>query len=113
MSVRVEKQGPVTTVILSRPWRERGGSGDGGSLATPFGPSEADADASVAVLWGEGGTFCAGADLKAFAAGKYDHVSPEGDGRWARPAAALDKPAIAGSKGYAVAGASSWPSGAT
>jgi enoyl-CoA hydratase len=74
------------------------------SLADAFRAFEADADASVAVLWGEGGTFCAGADLKAFAAGKYDHVSPEGDGPMGPSRLPLDKPAIAAIEGYAVAG---------
>jgi len=74
------------------------------SLADAFRAFEADADASVSVLWGEGGTFCAGADLKAFAAGKYDHVSAEGDGPMGPSRLLLEKPAIAAIEGYAVAG---------
>jgi len=105
MSVRVEKQGPVTTVILSRPSARNAVDPETArSLADAFRAFEADADASVAVLWGEGGTFCAGADLKAFAAGKYDHVSPEGDGPMGPSRLLLDKPAIAAIEGYAVAG---------
>src|SRR5712664_2127216 len=105
MSVRVEKQGPVTTVILSRPSARNAVDPETArSLADAFRTFEADADASVAVLWGEGGTFCAGADLKAIAAGKYDHVSPEGDGPMGPSRLLLDKPAIAAIEGYAVAG---------
>jgi enoyl-CoA hydratase len=105
MSVRVEKQGPVTTVILSRPSARNAVDPETArSLADAFRAFEADADASVAVLWGEGGTFCAGADLKAFAAGKYDRVSPEGDGPMGPSRLLLDKPAIAAIEGYAVAG---------
>jgi enoyl-CoA hydratase len=105
MSVRVEKQGPVTTVILSRPSARNAVDPETArSLADAFRTFEADADASVAVLWGEGGTFCAGADLKAFAAGKYDRVSPEGDGPMGPSRLLLDKPAIAAIEGYAVAG---------
>ena len=105
MSVRVEKQGPVTTVILSRPSaRNAVDQETARSLADAFRAFEADAEASVAVLWGEGGTFCAGADLKEFAAGKYDRVSPEGDGPMGPSRLLLDKPAIAAIEGYAVAG---------
>ena len=105
MSVRVEKQGPVTTVILSRPSARNAVDPETArSLADAFRAFEADADASVAVLWGEGGTFCAGADLKALAAGKYDRVSPEGDGPMGPSRLLLDKPAIAAIEGYAVAG---------
>jgi len=105
MSVRVEKQGPVTTVILSRPSARNAVDPETArSLADAFRAFEADADASVSVLWGEGGTFCAGADLKAFAAGKYDHVSAEGDGPMGPSRLLLEKPAIAAIEGYAVAG---------
>jgi len=105
MSVRVEKQGPVTTVILNRPSARNAVDPETArSLADAFRAFEADAEASVAVLWGEGGTFCAGADLKAFAAGKYDRVSPEGDGPMGPSRLLLDKPAIAAIEGYAVAG---------
>src|SRR4030081_1611702 len=105
MSVRVEKQGPVTTVILSRPSARNAVDPETArSLADAFRAFEADADANVAVLWGDGGTFCAGADLKAFAAGKYDRVSPEGDGTMGPSRLLLDKPAIAAIEGYAVAG---------
>jgi len=105
MSVRVEKQGPVTTVILSRPSARNAVDPETArSLADAFRAFDADADASVSVLWGEGGTFCAGADLKAFAAGKYDHVSAEGDGPMGPSRLLLEKPAIAAIEGYAVAG---------
>ena len=105
MSVRVEKQGPVTTVILSRPSARNAVDPETArSLADAFRAFDADADASVSVLWGEGGTFCAGADLKAFAASKYDHVSAEGDGPMGPSRLLLEKPAIAAIEGYAVAG---------
>ena len=69
--VRVERDGPVATVILARP--ERRNAVDrpmADALADAFLKFERDQTASVAVLWGEGGTFCAGADLKAIAEGK-------------------------------------------
>jgi enoyl-CoA hydratase len=64
--VRVERDGPVFTVLLSRP--ERRNAVDGATarlLADAFREFDADDDAAVAVLHGEGGVFCAGADLKA------------------------------------------------
>jgi len=105
MSVRVETQGPVTTVILSRPQARNAVDPETArALSDAFRAFEADPEASVAVLWGEGGTFCAGADLKAFAAGKYDQVPAEGDGPMGPSRLLLDKPAIAAIEGYAVAG---------
>ena len=49
---------------------------------------DADPDASVAVLTGAGGAFCAGADLKAVSAGTMKADPPGTDGparRWGRP----------------------------
>src|SRR3954468_6819344 len=105
MSVRIERQGPITTVILSRPEaRNAVDPATAKALADAFRAFDADADASVAVLWGEGGTFCAGADLKAFAEGRYDDVSPEGDGPMGPSRLLLEKPVIAAIEGHAVAG---------
>ena len=105
MTVRTENQGPVTTVILGRPEaRNAVDPATASALADAFRAFDADPEASVAVLWGEGGTFCAGADLKAFAEGKYDRVSPDGDGPMGPSRLLLDKPVIAAVEGYAVAG---------
>src|SRR3954469_7670436 len=105
MSVRIEKQGPITTVILSRPEARNAVDPDTArALADAFRAFEADPEASVGVLWGESDTFCSGADLKAFAEGKYDHVPPEGDGPMGPSRLVLDKPVIAAIEGYAVAG---------
>jgi enoyl-CoA hydratase len=105
MTVRTENQGPVTTVILSRPEaRNAVDPATASALADAFRAFDADPEASVAVLWGERGTFCAGADLKAFAEGKYDRVSPDGDGPMGPSRLLLDKPVIAAVEGYAVAG---------
>ena len=65
-SVRVEKNGAVTTVILDRPHARNAVDGPTAmALFEAFTEFDADESASVAVLWGEHGTFCAGADLKA------------------------------------------------
>jgi enoyl-CoA hydratase len=56
------------------------------------------------VLWGEGGSFCAGADLKAIAAGAPNRVEQGGDGPMGPSRMLLSKPVIAAISGHAVAG---------
>jgi enoyl-CoA hydratase len=105
MAIRVEKQGAVTTVIMDRP--EARNAVDGPSaraLADAFRTFDADAEQRVAVLWGAGGTFCAGADLKAFGTGNGLRVEADGDGPMGPTRMLLDKPVIAAVSGYAVAG---------
>jgi enoyl-CoA hydratase len=105
MSVRVEPHGPVTTVILDRAERRNAVDRDTAqALADAFRAFEADDDARVAVLHGEHGTFCAGADLKAIAAGTPNRLEPEGDGPMGPSRMLLDKPVIASVAGHAVAG---------
>src|SRR5438105_7681969 len=100
MSVRIEKEGPVTTVILSRPQARNAVDPETAkALADAFRNFDADSGASVAVLFGEGGTFCAGADLKAFVAGRYDRVPAEGDGPMGPSRLLLDKPVVAAIEG--------------
>ena len=101
MSVRVERSGPVTTVILDRP--EARNAVDGATaqaLADAFRAFDVDEDAAVAVLWGAGGSFCSGADLKAMS----NRVEPDGDGPMGPSRMVLSKPVIAAVAGYAVAG---------
>ena len=68
--VRIERQGPVATVILERPaGAQRRRSGDRGTRwPRRSSSSSATTRCASSVLWGAGGTFCAGADLKAVAA---------------------------------------------
>lgn len=104
-SVRVERSGPVSTVILSRPARKNAvDRATAEALAEAFRAFDADPDASVAVLWGEGGSFCAGADLQEIAAGRPNRVAPDGDGPMGPTRLTLSKPVIAAISGYAVAG---------
>ncbi len=105
MSVRVEKSGPVTTVILHRP--EVRNAVDGATaraLADAFRAFDADPDARVGVLHGDGGTFCAGADLKAVAEGRMPRLELDGDGPMGPSRMLLSKPVIASIGGHAVAG---------
>ena len=105
MSVRIEKKGPVFTIILSRPDVRNAVDAEAAfALADAFRRFEADKEAHVAVLWGEGGHFCAGADLKAMSEGKGNRISPDDDGPMGPTRMMLQKPVIAAIAGYAVAG---------
>jgi len=65
MTVRIEKKGKVWTVIHSRPQARNAMDPESAdALVEAFTAFDRDADAVVAVLWGEGGAFCAGWDLK-------------------------------------------------
>src|SRR6516162_368555 len=105
MSVRAERSGPVTTVILDRPEARNAVDGPtAAALASAFRDFDADGSAHVAVLWGAGGTFCAGADLKAVGGPDGNRTSPDGDGPMGPTRLRLGKPVIAAISGYAVAG---------
>ncbi|MEK6287596.1 MAG: crotonase/enoyl-CoA hydratase family protein [Acidobacteriota bacterium] len=105
MPVRVEKNGPVTTVVLSRPQvRNAVDRETAQALADAFRDFDRDADADVGVLYGDNGTFCAGADLKAIAAGNHNRTEPTGDGPMGPSRMLLSKPVIAAISGFAVAG---------
>ena len=56
------------------------------------------------MLYGEGGTFCAGADLKAIGTERGNRVEPDGDGPMGPTRLRLGKPVVAAIEGYAVAG---------
>ena len=105
MAVYVEKDGPVTTVILSRPEvRNAVDRQTAAELAGAFRTFEADEQALVAVFSGDQGHFCAGADLKKLAEGKANQLEPNGDGPMGPTRMRLNKPVIAAISGYAVAG---------
>jgi len=101
----VERDGPVSTVILDRPQVRNAVDGPtAAALASAFAEFEADSRAGVAVLCGTGGTFCAGADLAAIGGPDSNRVEPEGDGPMGPTRMQLSKPVIAAISGYAVAG---------
>ncbi|HSE97116.1 MAG TPA: crotonase/enoyl-CoA hydratase family protein [Blastocatellia bacterium] len=103
--VRVEKDGPVTTVILSRPEvRNAVDRATAEALVDAFRAFDADPEARVGVLFGDHGNFCAGADLKAVADGRGNRTEPDGDGPMGPSRMLLSKPVIAAVAGYAVAG---------
>jgi len=74
------------------------------ALADAFRAFDADPTAKVGVLWGDHGTFCAGADLKGLASGTPNRVQADGDGPMGPSRMLLSKPVIAAIGGYAVAG---------
>jgi enoyl-CoA hydratase len=108
-SVLVRERGAVTIVSINRPHRRN--SVDGRTarrLYEEFKAFDRNSDVSVAILTGEGGTFCAGADLKAIdeanlekrcEVGGLDTLAPMGPTRLR-----MSKPVIAAVEGYAVAG---------
>lgn len=105
--IAVEKQGPITVVAIDR-FAEARNAVDPETavlLREAFLAFDADAEQSVAILTGRGGTFCAGYDLKVAAgrdgAGLHD---PEGPGPMGPTRHLLSKPVIAAVEGYAVAG---------
>jgi enoyl-CoA hydratase len=108
-TVLVERDGPVTIVTINRPHSRNAVDGaTAKKLFDTFLAFDADETASVAVFTGIGGNFCAGADLKAVAAGDinkkrelggHDTIAPMGPSRLR-----LSKPVIAAVEGYAVAG---------
>ncbi|MFZ5477315.1 MAG: crotonase/enoyl-CoA hydratase family protein [Myxococcota bacterium] len=104
MRVRTEDHGPVRVVTITRPEvRNAVDRPTAEALADAFRVFEAS-EAAVAVLAGEGGTFCAGADLKEVAAGRPNRLEPDGDGPMGPSRMVLAKPVIAAIEGYAVAG---------
>lgn len=105
MSVNVVRNGPVTTVILDRPQARNAVNGPTAiALFEAFEEFDRDDSASVAVLWGDHGTFCAGADLKAIGTPASNPTHRVGPGPMGPTRMVLSKPVIAAVSGYAVAG---------
>lgn len=105
--VRTERNGSICTVIISRPHvRNAVDRETAAQLAGAFRDFEGDDALAVAVLWGEGGNFCAGADLKALADGRGNRLDEDmfQDGPMGPTRMRLSKPVIAAVSGYAVAG---------
>ena len=106
MSIRTEVRDRVVTVIIDRPEaRNAIDRPHADALASAFRAFDADDGLDVAVLWGAGGTFCAGADLKAMAEPvRRNRVETTGDGPMGPTRLELSKPVIAAVSGHAVAG---------
>lgn len=106
-TVRVDKAGPVTTVLINRPDARNAVDGPtAAALAAAFRAFEADETAAAAVLGGVGPAFCAGADLKSVGTERGNQLTPvaDGDGPMGPTRLVLSKPVIAAVQGHAVAG---------
>ncbi len=107
MTIQVERNGAITTLIISRPQvRNAVDRPTAEALAAALRAFEADPQAKVAVLTGAGGTFCAGADLAAVAEDgeRRNRLEVDGDGPMGPSRMQLSKPLIAAIEGHAVAG---------
>ncbi len=115
MPVRVEKDGPVTTVIIDRPEARNAVNPEtADALVAAFKDFDSDPAASVAVFYGEHGYFCAGWDLKHASSGEgnlelNDLAMPLDDSEPPRGPLGpsrleLSKPVIAAVAGPALAG---------
>ncbi len=105
--VRIERQPPLLKVFITRPEaRNAVDRPTAEALAQAFRDFEADDELCVAILSGDGGNFCAGADLKAVAtdAARMNRIDPDGDGPMGPSRMLLSKPVIAAVSGYCVAG---------
>jgi len=103
--VVIDDRGPVRVVTINRPARRNAvDPATGAALIAAFRSFDTDPALSVAVLTGAGGTFCAGADLKAVAEGGGNRVTVGGDGPMGPTRMRLSKPVLAAIEGHAVAG---------
>ncbi|MDQ3738129.1 MAG: crotonase/enoyl-CoA hydratase family protein [Actinomycetota bacterium] len=103
--VDVERSGAVWVVSIDRPARRNAvDNAAATALVEAFEAFDADQDASVAVLTGRHGVFCAGADLQALASGEKRPIHTAGHGPMGPTRMRLGKPVIAAIEGYAVAG---------
>jgi enoyl-CoA hydratase len=105
MSVESTRVDDVVVVTIDRPEaRNAVDRPTAAALAEAFRAFDADDRARVAVLTGAGGTFWAGADLKAFRTPRANRVADDGDAPMGVTRMMLSKPVIAAVEGYAVAG---------
>jgi enoyl-CoA hydratase len=105
MGIRVEKKPPVTTIIIDNPEVKNAVDGPTAfAIAKAFREFEEDNEARIAVLWGDHGCFCSGANLKAIQEGLGNRIEKTGDGPMGPTRMILSKPVIAAISGYAVGG---------
>ena len=102
--MRVERNGPITTIVLDRPEAKNAvDRATAEQLADAFREFDRDPAQRVGVLYGDHGTFCAGADLKKMATDP-NRLRTDGDGPMGPSRMLLSKPVIGAIEGFAVAG---------
>lgn len=100
--VLTERRGRTLIITINRPEaRNAANKAVAEGLAAACDELDDTPELSAAVLTGAGGNFCAGMDLKAFAAGELAYVPGRGLGFTERPPR---KPLISAVEGHAVAG---------
>src|SRR5439155_26201157 len=104
-TVSYDSDGAIAGITIERPAARNAVSrATAQALASAFRRFDADTSASIAILTGRGGAFCAGFDLKETAAGRRGHRSESGDAPMGPTRLELSKPVIAAVEGPAVAG---------
>ncbi|HEY3741482.1 MAG TPA: crotonase/enoyl-CoA hydratase family protein [Bryobacteraceae bacterium] len=104
-TVKFIRDGAIAIVTIDRPEVRNAVDGQTAqALADAFREFDADDALACAILTGAGGTFCAGADLKAVAEGRGNDLTDNGDGPMGPTRMMLTKPVIAAVEGHAVAG---------
>ena len=108
MAVEIERNDDIWTIVLHRPEvRNAVDQPTRELLQSAFDEFDGDANARVAVLWGKGGHFCSGADLKAMSdpsRRKIVDSEGKGPGPMGPTRTPISKPVIAAVSGFAVAG---------
>jgi len=105
MAIRLERSDAIATIIMDRAEARNAVDGEAARrLSAAFREFEADDTLRAAVLWGAGGVFCAGADLKARGTERGLRLAADGDGPMGPTRMTFTKPTIAAVEGYAVAG---------
>src|SRR5215470_6519102 len=105
MAIRLERSDAIATIIMDRAEARNAVDGEAARrLSAAFREFEADDTLRAAVLWGAGGVFCAGADLKARGTERGLRLVADGDGPMGPTRMTFTKPTIAAVEGYAVAG---------
>jgi enoyl-CoA hydratase len=105
MTILIERNYPIYTIIIDNPKVKNAVDGPTArELTNAFRDFDKDDKAEVAILWGDNGTFCSGANLKAIANGYGNQIEKKGDGPMGPTRMRLSKPVIAAVAGYAVAG---------